>query len=307
VCYNISVDELYFCEAALPIDFLSIGHITHDRTPAGFRLGGTVSYAAVTAHRLNHRPGILTRASTEGLRITADADGVARVAASPDGTLDGVAIHLLPSSVSTTFTNVYHGIQRTQVIEALADPILPADLPPAWTNVPAVLLGPIAREVPAAWVKVFPNALVGITPQGWMRRWDAQGHVSPTPWENMAEFLTHADVVILSWEDVGGDDAFIADLACQAKLLVVTDGWHGATVYRCGESYPVAPRPTEQVDPTGAGDVFATAFLLRMAEVGDPLAAARFANIVASMSVEGVGMTRIPRRAEVDAWLAQEA
>ena len=290
----------------MPIDFLSIGHITHDRTPDGFRLGGTVSYAAVTARRLEHRPGILTRASREGLRIVPDADGVERVAASPDGTLDGVAIHLLPSSVSTTFTNIYHGIERTQVIEALADPILPADLPPAWAAVPAVLLGPIAREVPPAWARVFPNALVGITPQGWMRRWDARGHVSPTPWENMAEFLTHADVVILSREDVGGDDVFLADLACRAKLLVVTDGWHGATVYRCGERFPIAPRSTAQVDPTGAGDVFATAFLLRMAETGDPLVAARFANIVASMSVEGIGMTRIPWRAEVDAWLAQE-
>ncbi|MDQ1301362.1 MAG: PfkB protein [Chloroflexota bacterium] len=293
----------------MPIDFLSIGHITHDRTPDGFRLGGTVSYAAVTARRLGHQPGILTRASLEGLRIAPDADGAERVVASPDGILDGVAIHLLPSSVSTTFTNIYHGDlrERTQVIEALADPILPAELPPAWAAVPAVLLGPIAREVPPVWASVFPNALVGITPQGWMRRWDAQGHVSPTPWENMAEFLTHADVVILSREDVGSDDAFLADLACRAKLLVVTDGWHGATVYRCGESYPVAPRPTEQVDPTGAGDVFATAFLLRMAETGDPLVAARFANIVASMSVEGLGMTRIPRRAAVDAWLEREA
>lgn len=292
----------------MPIDFLSIGHITHDRTPDGFRLGGTVSYAAVTAHRLDHRPGILTRASREGLRIVFDAEGVERVAASPDGILDGVAIHLLPSSVSTTFTNIYHGTlgERTQVIEALADPILPADLPLAWADVPTILLGPVAREVPPAWARVFPNALVGITPQGWMRRWDAQGHVSPTSWENMVEFLTHADVIILSREDVGGDDAFLADLACQAKLLVVTDGWHGATVYRCGERFPIAPRPTEQVDPTGAGDVFATAFLLRMAETGDPLAAARFANIVASMSVEGIGMTRIPWRAEVDAWLALE-
>lgn len=291
----------------MPIDFLSIGHITHDRTPDGFRLGGTVSYAAVTARRLGHRPGILTRASTEGLRIVQAEEGVEVIAESPDGTLDGIAIHLLPSTVSTTFTNIYHGSERTQVIEALADPILPADLPPAWAAAPVVLLGPIARETPPAWVQVFPNALVGVTPQGWMRRWDAQGRVSPAPWENMAEFLAHADVIILSREDVGGDDAFLAALACQAQLLVVTDGWHGATVYRCGECFPIAPRPTEQVDPTGAGDVFATAFLLRLAETGDPLIAARFANIVASMSVEGIGMARIPWRAEVDAWLAQES
>ena len=291
----------------MPVDFLTIGHITHDSTPEGFRLGGTVSYAAVTASRLGHRPGILTRASTEGIVTRPSSDGTAVVAASPDGVLDGIDICLLPSPVSTTFTNIYHGIQRTQVIEALAAPILPEELPPAWADVPVVLLGPLAREVPPAWARAFPEkALVGITPQGWMRKWDEKGHVSPTPWENMPEFLAHADVIILSREDVGGDDAYIADLACRANLLIVTDGWHGATVHRCGESYPVPARPTQQVDPTGAGDVFATAFLLRLFETGDPVVAVRFANIVASMSVEGIGMTRIPFRDEVDAWLRRE-
>ncbi len=289
----------------MSIDFLVIGHITHDRTPDGFRLGGTVSYAAVTARRLGYRPGMLTRATAEGLQLAPGTDGTDVIVSSPDGVLDGIAIRLLPSAVSTTFTNIYHGIQRTQLIEAWADPIWPAELPAAWAKAPVVLLGPIAREIPPAWSSVFPNALVGITPQGWMRQWDAQGRVTPAAWENMADFLPHADVIILSREDVGGDDAFLADLACRAKLLVVTDGWHGATVYRCGEETPIPPRPTIQVDPTGAGDVFATAFLLRLAETGDPLLAARFANIVASMSVEGIGMTRIPWRAEVDAWLAQ--
>ncbi len=289
----------------MPIDFLAIGHITHDRTPEGFRLGGTVSYAAVTARRLGHRPGMLTRASGEGLQLAPGTEGAEVIVASPDGVLDGIAIRLLPSAVSTTFTNIYHGSERTQLIEAWADPIWPDELPAAWAAAPVVLLGPVAREIPPAWANVFPHALVGVTPQGWMRRWDARGHVSPAPWENMADFLPHADVIILSREDVGGDDAFLADLSCRAKLLVVTDGWHGATVYRCGERFPIPPRPTVQVDPTGAGDVFATAFLLRMAETGDPLAAARFANIVASMSVEGIGMARIPWRTEVDAWLEQ--
>ncbi len=290
----------------MPVDFLAIGHITHDRTPDGYRLGGTVSYAAVTASRLGHRPGILTRASTEGVTTITAPDGTEVVASSPEGILDGIPIHLLPSPVSTTFVNLYHDSQRTQVLEALAAPISPDDLPVAWADAPVVLLGPVAREVPPAWARMFPRALVGITPQGWMRRWDARGHVSPAPWEHMAEFLTHADVIILSREDVGGDDAFVAGLACEAKLLIVTDGWHGATVYRCGESFPVPPRPTHQVDPTGAGDVFATAFLIRMCETGDPVTAVRFANIVASMSVEGVGVTHIPWRDEVDAWLRRE-
>jgi len=48
------------------------------------------------------------------------------------------------------------------------------------------------------------------------------------------------------------------------------------------------------VDPTGAGDVFATAFLVRWLADRDPVAAAGFANVVASISVEAPGATGVP-------------
>ena len=287
----------------MPINFLAIGHITHDLTPDGFRFGGTVSFASVTARRLGWQPGILTRVAAEGLlQGPAPTEPVDVIA--PDGSpLAGIPIHLLPSSTSTTFTNIYRDGVRTQVVAELAEPVTPADLPAAWADVPVVLLGPLVRDVPASWTAVFPRALMGVTPQGWMRRWDAAGHVSPTRWENAASFLHRADVAVLSREDVGGDDDYIADLARQARLLVITDGWHGATIYLDGASHRVPPRPTAEVDPTGAGDVFATSFLLRLAETGDPLVAARFANVTASMSVEAPGMDSIPYRARVDEWL----
>ncbi len=229
--------------------------------------------------------------------------GAVDIVAPNDSPLAGIPIHLLPSTVSTTFRNIYRDGRRTQVIEALAEPLAPAELPAAWADVPVVLLGPLVDEIPPSWTAVFPRALMGITPQGWMRRWDEAGHVSPTRWENSADFLHRADVAILSREDVGGDEGYIADLARQARLLIVTDGWHGATLYMEGSSYLVAPRPTVEVDPTGAGDVFATSFLLRLAETGDPLVAVRFANVVASMSVETVGVENIPYREQVDEWL----
>jgi 1D-myo-inositol 3-kinase len=287
----------------VPINFLAIGHITHDLIPNGFRFGGTVSFAAVTARRLGWQPGILTRVAPEGLlQGPAPTDPVDVIA--PDGSpLAGTPIHLLPSVTSTTFTNIYRDGVRTQVVAELAKPVTPADLPAAWTDVPVVLLGPLVKDVPASWTAVFPRALMGVTPQGWMRQWDAAGHVSPTRWENAASFLHRADVAVLSREDVGGDDAYIAELARLARLLVFTDGWHGATFYMDGASYRVPPRPTTEVDPTGAGDVFATAFLLRLAETGDPLIAARFANVTASMSVEAPGMDSIPYRERVEEWL----
>jgi pfkB family carbohydrate kinase len=289
----------------LPIDFLAIGHATQDRVPGGYRRGGTVSYAAVTALLLGRRPGILTRASPDRLVVHA-VPGLPENASAPRGSeLDGVAIHLLASPVNTTFANIYHDGKRTQVLETRAGPISVSDLPAAWSTVPIVLLGPIADELPAGWAVQFPDSLMGITPQGWIRKWDSEGHVSPTRWEGAEPFLRRADAVILSREDVGGDEAYTAELARQTRMLLVTDGWHPVILHHAGVRYDVPARPAQEVDPTGAGDVFAAAFLIRLAETGDPWVAARFATVVASMSVEGSGMAAIPDRTRVEDWLSQ--
>lgn len=286
----------------MQIDFLAVGHITHDRTPDGFRLGGTVSYAAVTARRLGWHPGILTRGSLGGLECNLKPGLPNGVCVLSGGDLDGVQIHLLPSPVSTTFSNIYRNGSRTQVVEAMAGQIHPNDLVPAWAGVPIVLLGPLVQELPQSWAGAFPGSIMGVTPQGWMRTWDSLGHVRPTPWANASSFLRRAEVVILSREDVGGDEDYIRELAAQARLLVVTDGYHGAQVYQGDASYFVPARSTHEVDPTGAGDVFATAFLIRYAETGDSAIATRFAHVVASLSVEGFGMSAIPDREAADMW-----
>jgi hypothetical protein len=35
-----------------PVDYLVIGHVAHDLTPEGWRLGGTAAYSALTARAL---------------------------------------------------------------------------------------------------------------------------------------------------------------------------------------------------------------------------------------------------------------
>jgi sugar/nucleoside kinase (ribokinase family) len=288
-------------------DFLSIGHITHDRAPEGFLLGGTVTYASATAKQLGRSPAILTAGSLAGLAYSPAPGGPAGAVRLDGGELDGVIVKAAPSPATTTFANIYSGGHRTQIIEAIAAPILPEHLPAEWAGAPIVLLGPLVQELSPAWAEMFPDSLLGVTPQGWMRAWDEAGHVRPTRWENAGPILRRADAVILSREDVGGDEAYIADLAQQTQLLVVTDGYHGATVYRGDQSDYVPARPTEEVDPTGAGDVFAASFMIGLAETGDPLAATRFAHIVASMSIEATGLASIPPRSRVDAWLTHQA
>ena len=85
---------------------------------------------------------------------------------------------------------------------------------------------------------------------------------------------------------------------------MVTAGAAGALLYVNGERYEVRPRRTREVDPTGAGDVFAAAFLIHYDRHGDPWDAAEAATCAASLSVEGEGWSTVPDAAPLEDALA---
>ncbi|GAB4521552.1 MAG: PfkB family carbohydrate kinase [Anaerolineae bacterium] len=270
--------------------FLVIGHITKDLQPHGFTLGGTATYAAITAQRLGHEVIILTRAEPFVV-----ANGLYR----------GIDVHLLPSATTTTFRNIYQDGHRIQFVSNVAQPITPKDIPPHLPKPDIVLLGPIAQEVDPALAEQFPGALVGVVPQGWLREWDEAGRVRPRRWEEAEPILRAARVLVLSEEDLGGDQDALQDYVRHTEIVVLTAASRGCTVFWQGTSYAIPPRPANEVDPTGAGDVFTAAFLIRLRECDDPLEAARFANVVASFSVEAPGIHGIPTRDKVERWLAE--
>ena len=101
-------------------------------------------------------------------------------------------------------------------------------------------------------------------------------------------------------EDIGGDRVRLERYVHRARLLVVTLGEEGAVVYDHGRATRVPAYTVVEVDPTGAGDVFAAAYLIRFSETEDALEAARFANCVASFAVEGMGTANMPSRERVE-------
>jgi len=270
-------------------DFLVIGHITKDLLEEGFTIGGTVTYSSLTARNLGLRTGIVTSAAP-------DLDGAEVLA--------GIDVLRLPSPVTTTFQNLYPDGMRVQFIRAVASEIRPQDIPPAWRQARIVHLGPLAQELTSDMVEIFEGSLIGVTPQGWMRRWDEEGRVYPKVWEGAAEVLARADVLVFSEEDVARDEEIIAAYARLARIMVVTRSRQGADLYYRGERRHFPAFVAREVDPTGAGDVFAAAFLVRLHETGDPCEATHFANCVASFCVEAPGIHGIPTREQVEERLA---
>jgi len=160
----------------------------------------------------------------------------------------------------------------------------------------------VLGETPEQLVDAFPHALLGVTPQGWMRTWDEPlpGPVLYRPWQPTPSVLERIDALVLSIEDVRGDEALVAGYARHCALVALTRGAQGSTLFLRGVPHYIPAFPATERDPTGAGDVFAAALLIRLHETGDPLDAARFASYVAALSVEGAGISRIPARDQIE-------
>ena len=177
--------------------------------------------------------------------------------------LHGILVARIPADFTTCFVNEYHDHTRRQTIESVAEKLTYEQILPEWRNPPIVHLGPLCQEIDAGLVNRFGKSLVGVTPQGWMREWGEDGLVRAIEWPDAERVLPRADVVIISENDVA-DKSVIQDWAAKARMLVVTLGERGCHVYKQGEPAPYhAPafKSGAEVDPTGAGDVFAAAFL----------------------------------------------
>lgn len=266
------------------VDYLVIGHVARDLTPQGPQLGGTAAYSALTARALGLRVGIVTAAGTD----------------IPLERLDGMPVHSIVSISSTTYENIYTEQGRVQYLRAQAERISLDRVPEPWRSAPIIHLGPIANEVDSVLPKGFSPGLFGLTPQGWMRQWDANGLVSAGEWKEAESALVRANAVVLSREDVNGDDVLIEHMAGQTKVLVVTEGAAGAVLYWNGDRRRFRAPSVREVDATGAGDIFATAFFVRLLNTRDPWEATRFATLIASHSVERAGLDGIPTRLEIE-------
>jgi sugar/nucleoside kinase (ribokinase family) len=271
------------------VDYVVIGHVAHDLTPDGPRVGGTVAYSALTARALGMKVGIVTAVGAE---TSLDA-------------LRDIPVISQTSPQSTTYENIYTEQGRVQYLRAQAQRIDLQNVPQSWRGASIIHLGPIADEVNSIPPDDFTPTLLGLTPQGWMRQWDAQNRVSVRNWEDGEPALAKAHAVVISREDVNGDDELIEHMAHQTRILAVTEGSAGCVLYWNGDRRRFNAPKINEVDATGAGDVFAAAFFIRLLTTRDPWEAARFATLLASRSVSRIGLEGIPTAREIEESLVE--
>lgn len=273
------------------LDFVAVGHVTIDRISGVTRLGGAAAFASLTAARLGLRSGLLTSAA-------------------PDfpywGSLEGVEIHCLEAPRTTEFENIYEGGERRQRVVAQAAPLTEASfgsIRPRLREDGAVLYCPVVHEVQVLLAPLAPRGLSGVAPQGFFRRWNENGIVRPRNWENALTALSSADLVSMSEEDHFAPEEIAEEFP--GRAFAVTKGGKGVRIYSEGDVYDLPAFPAVEVDPTGAGDVFAAAFLIALRERQPVIRAARFASCAASYAVEAPGVEGIPPRSAVEARLSK--
>ena len=278
----------------MTVDVVVIGHVTLDQTPRGLRPGGAAYYAAITAHRQGLRVGVLTSFGPDFPREALPRD---------------VEVVAVPSTRTTTFRigpgRLTEGRRvRELAILGRATDLEAEALPDEWRDVALGALCPVAGEVDPALAAAFPDTSMAVLPQGWMRQRGAGGVVSPQAWEDADLVLPHVQAVVVSHEDIEPFQKEALEWFQRVPVGAVTRGPRGAILFVNGDQYGVEPDVAVELDETGAGDVFATAFLIAYNRDGNPWDAAAVAACCAAASVEGEGVAAIPDRATLEARLA---
>ncbi|MDH3942518.1 MAG: PfkB family carbohydrate kinase [Anaerolineae bacterium] len=265
-----------------PIDYLAIGHVSLDRASEGAELGGTAAYSALTAEVLGKRAGLVT-SFNEDLSI---------------GELERIPISNAPAETNTVFETEYRAGGRMRLLSR-AENLELFHIPELWSTAPIVHLAPIAQEIPIPMVRQFEGSFLGMTPKGWLRGWDESGRLGNEPWPEADFTLRFADAVVVSQEGIQGNEGIVREMAAAARVLVVTRGTEGASLYTMGEEHFI-PAPQAAVrDITGAEDIFSAAFFCNLHGTKNALGAARFASQMAAISVSRIGLESVPTKDEI--------
>jgi len=243
--------------------YLVAGHTTRDVVESGWRIGGSVAYAVLAGRRLGLEPFVVSGC---GLDVQASAY------------YQGLNASIQRSRETTTFRNLETDGFRTQEILAAADPLTTGDIPAGWRNPNILHLAPVFQELDETFARWFRPRLCGATLQGWMRAADERGRVTFGVHPDLEQIVQGVDIAIFSGHDLTNDIKLREWLTRMIPVCVETRGAGGCLVVEDGRERAVASQPLPIEDSTGAGDVFATAFLARYFESGDPMESARFAN-----------------------------
>jgi hypothetical protein len=274
----------------LHFDYTAVGHVTIDVLADGSRRpGGTAFYSALQAARLGCRTLILTQGlpdEIEGLLAPYRPE---------------IELQIRPAAATTTLLTRGAGAERTQRMLAWAGPM--AD--EVAVDSAILHLAPVARESSQSWHGSCD--FVGLTPQGLARTWsDPDGKVRVTPTGAAGVSIArHCQAIVVSEHERSSCRELLGEAVAGGAVAAITAGAAPATILLAdGRTLELdVPAVEDVVDDLGAGDVFAAAFFIALADGAGAERAASFANAAAAVRMQGAGAAAIGDRAAIAARL----
>jgi hypothetical protein len=277
-----------------PFDYTTVGHVTADVKADGSRKpGGSAFYSALQAARLGQRTLIITRG---------DAREIEELLKPYRGEFE---LRIFPAARTTTFGTYGSGAARRQRLISWAGPI--GEDVMVQTSI--LHLAPVARETSKRWRG--DAEFVGLTPQGLVREWarDTGEIALAQPEAAPADPPRGCSALVMSKAERASAAKLVATSSEVGAVVAITAGAAATTVLvPGGETVQVAVPPLEEPrDDLGAGDVFAAAFFVALAQGRRPERAAAFATAAAAVRISGAGADAIGETSAIEARLGAPA
>ncbi len=125
-------------------------------------------------------------------------------------------------------------------------------------------------------------------------------YLNPGFWKDLRVILQGVTIFHPSEEEIRNlfwgethDLWAMAEKLCEygCEIVVIKRGVHGQLVYdsKAKQRWEIPAYPSRMADPTGAGDAFCGGYLAGFIKTNDPLEAAFYGSVSASLKVEGTG------------------
>jgi len=274
--------------------FLSIGNIDRavNKTEFGEKIaygGGT--YTGITANELGWDTTILTKGNEQLSEWLIELEDL------------GIRVIMQPDDSITSFYNDYTSGIRVQKLVSKTGKII-FDLEEKFD---VIHIAPLFHEVDLALVKKAKNKckLLSLDVQGLVRE-EKNGIVEGVFLEDRKEWFNEVDILKVGEEEIKyvsekeTPEEICKDLkSLGPKIVTLTFGKKGSVVFG-KKFYNIPTIAVKEVDPTGAGDVYATAFVIKYFETKDERDAGFFAAAASSFVVEDFGARNIQSREKVE-------
>ncbi len=204
------------------------------------------------------------------------------------------------------FKNIYPDIDpnhRVQKANVPNNPVKPENLPKNIGNYDAVILCPLSpSDIPIETIKYIStfNIPIYLGAQGYLRQLD-HDKVVLKPWHGFQNFLKYIQMVFIDEAEAKVImDRKKHELNIIGKQLalfgpeevIITRGDRGAMIYSSPNKHtykiPAFP-PKQTMDPTGLGDTYMAAYVIKRMEKSDPETCGLFASMVSTMKLEKIG------------------